>query len=406
MKDIKFYLILHPDTFLWMGENEGVLYNGKEHSMFRFKLTDLIQTFCIRLKDLQNMYVIPINESDWSNYELKEWIEKIISFRIGKTIDYHDCKITPISFPPLLNLQSDIERVEAAQNRSIGEYAGQNWNEFSIYLGGNSRYPDLYKQTSYPLNSNSILDVKDLQIFFSSADNSCLNTINVIGDIFNYPYKLILKDLLNNIPAKINLYMTTSCIYQNVAELKLLNIQNKELFIFYEDKVTGDFIHNFLTEASIPFHWIYLISSEDQYEELEDLENKYGKDKIRIQLLYTGENIKFFEDNVYIKEEEFTYTPYDKQDVFAHQVMNTNFWGRLAVLPDGKVYSNLNQPSIGTLKDPVYELIVNEMKSKRSWRWTRDDMSPCKDCLYRYLCPSPSNYESVIGKPNLCHVKP
>lgn len=103
-------------------------------------------------------------------------------------------------------------------------------------------------------------------------------------------------------------------------------------------------------------------------------------------------------------EEDILQSNYDKQDIFAHQVMNTNFWGRLSVLPDGKVYSNLNHPPLGTLKDRVYDLIVDEMTSKRAWRWIRDEVSPCKDCLFRYLCPSPSNYELVIGKPNLCHV--
>lgn len=27
------------------------------------------------------------------------------------------------------------------------------------------------------------------------------------------------------------------------------------------------------------------------------------------------------------------------------------------------------------------------------------------DCIYQWLCPSPSNYELVIGQPNLCHIK-
>lgn len=33
---------------------------------------------------------------------------------------------SPISFPPLLNLQSDIDRIEAAEDRDVGEYAAQN----------------------------------------------------------------------------------------------------------------------------------------------------------------------------------------------------------------------------------------------------------------------------------------
>lgn len=62
--------------------------------------------------------------------------------------------------------------------------------------------------------------------------------------------------------------------------------------------------------------------------------------------------------------------------------------------------------SIGDSEEKISELVFKEMKNGKAWFLTRDKVSPCKDCLFRYLCPSPSNYELVIGKPNLCHVKP
>lgn len=30
---------------------------------------------------------------------------------------------------------------------------------------------------------------------------------------------------------------------------------------------------------------------------------------------------------------------------------------------------------------------------------------PCVECCNRYLCPSPSNYETALNKPNLCNIK-
>jgi len=48
---------------------------------------------------------------------------------------------------------------------------------------------------------------------------------------------------------------------------------------------------------------------------------------------------------------------------------------------------------------------VKEMLDNTAWRKIRNDY-PCCDCIYQWLCPSPSNYELAIGKPNLCHVKP
>ena len=113
----------------------------------------------------------------------------------------------------------------------------------------------------------------------------------------------------------------------------------------------------------------------------------------------------FFEQYIYTCKEDITVCSYDKKDIFAHQVMNSNYWGRLSVFPDGSVYSNINNPPVGTIKDTIYDLIIKEMKNRSAWRLTRDVTPECAKCLHRYLCPPPSNYGFVIGKFNLCHLK-
>ena len=60
---------------------------------------------------------------------------------------------------------------------------------------------------------------------------------------------------------------------------------------------------------------------------------------------------------------------------------------------------------IGKLTGRASNTIRNELKRGTSWRRTRDSLPVCKECLCKYLCPSPSNYELAIGKSNLCHVK-
>ena len=163
--------------------------------------------------------------------------------------------------------------------------------------------------------------------FLSSSDNSYLNTINIIGTPFSYPYKAELMDLLYSIPVKKNFYLTASTACRFIKEIQQIDLPNYELYIYYEQEEAS--IHHILTEKQIPFHWIYLISSEKQYEDLEKLETKYGNEYVEVHLIYTGDNLPFFEENVYLAEEDILQSNYDKQDIFAHQVMNTNFWGRL-----------------------------------------------------------------------------
>ena len=88
-----------------------------------------------------------------------------------------------------------------------------------------------------------------------------------------------------------------------------------------------------------------------------------------------------------------------------HQMLNTNNFGKLTIMPDGLVYANVNNKPLGCVEDTPYSLVHNELIKGQSWLKIRD-MKPCCDYVYQWLCPSPSNYELVIGKSNLCHVKP
>lgn len=38
-----YYYTLYPDTFLWINETEGVMYNAKEHTYLSFDIHGLIK---------------------------------------------------------------------------------------------------------------------------------------------------------------------------------------------------------------------------------------------------------------------------------------------------------------------------------------------------------------------------
>lgn len=399
------YLILYPDTFIWEKQDEAIMYNCLNKNIYKFHQEGIIKDCCKKIQQLKYLYVAKLSPKDFLDKDFAIWVNNIVTYKLGY-IKNDGEETFPISFPPVLNLQSDVDRIEKQEGRDIGEYAAQNWNECTLFMGGESEHPQLYKQLHYPVDYNGHLDFNALQRFFRGADHSYLHTINLVGDVFSYPYKAELMDMLYSMSAKKHFYLTEACATQFMEEIKALDLKNYELHIYCEGVGKPDGIHLELKAGNIPFQWVYLLSDEAQMEELEQLETLYGEENIEVRPIFTGENFDFFENNIFLTEEDIMHPDCDKQDVFAHQVMNTNFWGRLSILPDGNVYSNLNLPPLGNLEDRLYDLIVDEMKSHRAWRWTRDEITPCKDCLFRYLCPSPSNYELVIGKPNLCHIKP
>ena len=85
------------------------------------------------------------------------------------------------------------------------------------------------------------------------------------------------------------------------------------------------------------------------------------------------------------------------------EAMKISNFGKLTVMPDGTVYANVNASPLGTIDDSLYSLVYKEFMEGKSWFKVRDE-APCIDCVYQWLCPSPSNYEKVVGRPNLCHI--
>lgn len=93
------------------------------------------------------------------------------------------------------------------------------------------------------------------------------------------------------------------------------------------------------------------------------------------------------------------------KDIFANQAVNLYDFGKFNIMPNGDVYANVNHPSLGNIDThSIQEIVKKEVDEGKSWFRIRTQ-APCTDCVYQWLCPPPSDYEIVIGCPNLCHVK-
>lgn len=393
------YLFLYPDVFLWYNENKGVLYNSSTFDLYIFNIKSPIDDCCKELED--NLYVTKLSSETLEASHMKEWLENILKKNMGNLEEVSDSNFPLISFPPILNLQCEVDRLKTDKLRNVGEIALQNWNECFIYLGGESVTNTFYKQIPYPIDSQEEIVANDLLSFLKTADNSNLGRINIIGNIFTYYDNERLLSFLNNLSAKKYFYLKDDyCFSSDIAKIFS---DNSHCIIYHTSYERTCVAINQFNKLSIPFQIACLIASNDDYEYVMKLQEKIQNDIIFFPV-YTGDNLSFFKNYVYIQEEDFNHLKYNKKDIFAHQVLNSNYWGRLFILPSGKVYSNLNVTPIGTLNDLIPNLIIKEMENRTAWRLTRDDISICKKCLFKYLCPSVSNYEYVIGSFDLCYM--
>jgi len=95
-----------------------------------------------------------------------------------------------------------------------------------------------------------------------------------------------------------------------------------------------------------------------------------------------------------------------QKDILRNQELNSYNFGKVTVLNNGYVYSNLNSKPIGRLGvSSIGDFLLKEWKNRESWFLLRKSVLPCKNCIYNILCPPISNYEIYQKKYNLCTIK-
>lgn len=147
---------------------------------------------------------------------------------------------------------------------------------------------------------------------------------------------------------------------------------------------------------------IFLVSSESECETAEAWCRDNKIDFFDLIPIFNGKNKDFFIKNMFLSEEDILRSHLERRTVFAHMVVNTEFFGHMTVMPDGKVYADPTEQSIGNIEDSVYDLITSELEHNTAWRKTRNMLEKCHTCLYRYLCPSPNAYEKIMNIDCIC----
>lgn len=147
----------------------------------------------------------------------------------------------------------------------------------------------------------------------------------------------------------------------------------------------------------------FLIPSEESLVLAESRMENEAVENYQIVPYYNGDNIEFFKQFIYLDEEDILSARLDKQAIFRNQVLNSYDFGKINIFSDGDIYANLNFEKLGNVGvDSIADIICEELTSGKSWLRVRSE-KPCCDCLYQWLCPSPSNYELAIGKTDLCN---
>lgn len=404
------WFYLNPDTFIWKNKQEALVFNSESGKGFITPLGEVSLNLVDRLLDPLEMYCVELNMSEGSDNMTIEFIKKIVSTESGGVIEKSNEKVKPIVLFPKLNIQRSVER----QNEIIDIFRDDkivlDLFEISIYFNGINDLSKTawHKQFPYPPVTKDVLDSKNLLKHLSSLSTSTgLRSINLIASDFS---KVISFPEIADALCRINSSKTLWC---RLDDLKngMRDEVNRMICGGFKGKIVVDPISDChrvkglidnLVEKNHELDWEFIITSNSDYElAVEVSENINRQVEVSVVPLFTGENFDFFKEHVFIRPEKLLNSGLKKREVFAHQAVNTFDFGKVSIMPDGLIYANRNHPPIGNTDEILKDVLHRELFSGQSWRRIRDTR-PCTDCLYQWLCPSPSNYELVIGRPDLC----
>lgn len=412
MKDYYFYL--EPYAFLFYNNKKVVIYNSLNGQGFSFKNTDKIQNICNSLKD-NAMCSLHFGNDILEDPDVSLFIQKVRSSFSGDIIQGSIINRDPVILRPTYSNQRAYERILNEKDLSIGEDVINYISVIQIHTTGTCRNnctlcSMAYKQIPFCTKNEHKLNIGRLKQFLDS-----------IGTISDVNIKVLSAESLNDydflkIVTLLNEYSTIKSYYINY--LNFDNIGNKyetiSLFqtnnfhfyvVFPFDKLQFEVILNYSISISCSSEFIFVVCSLDDIENVQNIIRTYDLKNYDIKPLYNGRNIDFFNKYVFLYERDILNTKLSKREIYSNQSLNSNYFGVLIVTSDEMIYSNIGHEPLGSIKDDLKKLILKEISSNNSWLLKRD-MLPCVDCTYQWLCPPPSNYEQIIGKPNLCHLMP
>ena len=373
-----YWFMIEPYMHINIANGYMLLYNTLDKETIISNNEKVINLLEELLQD-ENCGVTILKNEQYRQNDIHSFITNLREKYMGDIIDISLSKGKPIQILPHTNFcNKRNEKYNFIKNANIFHFL----NEIIIHL-------------------DHILDQDKLIDYLQSMPDNI--TYSISGDLKHIAKFDKLVDFLNQYNSSkkiicnyINFAIPAS-VCKNIFLYKIhihFPIDRKQLIITTQS----------LKDQNNLFELIFDIASLDDYLKAWEIIEEYQIDKYQFNPIYTGYNIDFFKENVFLKKSDILSTSMSIKDFFIKQMINNNDFGKINIMPNGDVHSNINYPALGNIcTHSIFELIQKEIEEGKSWLRVRNQ-EPCNACIYQWLCPSPSDYEIMIGQTNLCHV--
>ena len=409
----KYWLCLEPYVFLFKGKLNYIIYNGFSHN---FLVIDKIDdnrdvTYILDLMtDIKNMYCVRITGERLLCDNVLRFLNDIRDGFYGDIYDDVLFEKRPVIFPPIANVKNSYDNLSKEEELIRKSNIDNFLHEITIYINGicnnNCKHClDYYKQFIFCTKSHAEMSEESFNNIIDNLKNTRVSRINIVeGNIFLHKSFEHLLCKLEGIGTK-NIFYTH---FHNIDFKKSIKIL--ELGFSLCICVSGNFNKNDIDEIdrllkvyNNQIIWKYIVASEEELNKV-DYICECKDYNYSIRPMYDKNNIDFFEKFVYNNEDDFYDVDLSCEDVIKRQMINLYDYGKLIITPQNEVYSNINYPVMGLFENDFVKYIKMLLTNNSPWFRTREKLEPCRDCSFKYLCSSPSNYEIILNKNNLCTI--
>ena len=404
-----YWLYLGPYTFISEDAGGFFLYNSQSGEGVSFPKSEALNPIVEQLQDFSNLYSVRLTLEDLQADSVFRFVRTVQVFEFGDLIEGSEPK--PVIMPPLLNLQRGVEKLKL-HNVSLSEKVLSHLQEIVIYVNGSCDKDckgchTFFKQHLGCTVSGNELDIHSLKKFLRPIIGTGTVVTLQGGNVFQYTH---LNELLSFLD-EAEIPCTLVCDWRNLPaswdNFPYKEFPFKLLVNTLEDTQQIVDTAKALLRNDIVQSWEAYVSDMEEFEKMDKLSEELETMDISLDVkpIYTGDNISFFEENVFTDEETLHSIHRSRQDIFTLQAMNLTDFGKIVLSADGQVYANINQSPIGNMQESLSEMLCRELDSNKAWLRTRYHVEPCKDCRFKLICPPLSRLEDAVGRNNLCTLK-
>ena len=397
----KYWFYLEPYVYLEVKKDSFLLFNTLDKSSVE-GCEYLLLKKMEEIKSPENCGVVSLEYEN--NSIISDFVNDVKEKYMGDIIpqDASDVKpIQPLSLPLIKENLETFNFFKESTDTDLVKYL----SEVSIYLSNSCKfkckYCDLlYTQMPCCTKQQGVQDLTKIIDFLN----------HLIDSNFSGIINLIVRDIKDIHALSKYLHLFRQCMYV------FIHMKSIEEFSFNCIDISNDKFKVIVDYDSIKndANWLSLLKLNSlknliiavrNVEEFDFFVNAFKEDDFKIQIrpFFTGENLSFFQKNVFLMKEDILCGVKNMQNIHQNMILNSNFFGKIVVSSDGYVFSNVNDKEpIGHITESIAKIVHSALFSKKSsWRKLRN-FEMCRDCLYQYLCPPISNYEYVMGNKPLC----